>query len=76
LIYDPTYLDIERTDAVVFMQITLNAGRSIELKRALYARMTEVLAENPGVRRQDVLVGLAEVARKTGSFGNGAAQHA
>lgn len=76
LIYDPTYLDIERTDDVVFVQITLNAGRSTEQKRALYARMTEVLAENPGVRPQDVLISLVEVARENWSFGNGEAQYA
>lgn len=76
LIYDPTYLDIERTDDVVFVQITLNAGRSTKQKRALYARMTEVLAENPGVRPQDVLISLVEVARENWSFGNGEAQYA
>lgn len=66
LIYDPTYLGIERTDEVIFVQITLNLGRSTEQKRALYARMTELLAENPGVRPQNVLVNLVEVAGKTG----------
>ncbi len=30
LIYDSTYLGIDRTDGVVFVQITLNAGRSVE----------------------------------------------
>ncbi len=76
LIYDPTYLGIDRTDDVVFVQITLNAGRSIEQKRALYARMTRLLAEHPGVRPQDVLINLVEVARENWSFGNGEAQYA
>lgn len=76
LIYDPTYLDIDRTDDVVFVQITLNAGRSIEQKRALYARTTELLAESPGVRPQDVLISLVEVPRENWSFGNGEAQYA
>ncbi len=76
LIYDPTYLGIERTDEVIFVQITLNLGRSTEQKRALYARMTELLAENPGVRPQNVLVSLVEVARENWSFGNGEAQYA
>lgn len=76
LIYDPTYLGIERTDEVIFVQITLNLGRSTEQKRALYARMTELLAENPGVRPRNVLVSLVEVARENWSFGNGEAQYA
>ncbi len=76
LIYDPTYLGIDRTDDVVFIQITLNAGRTAELKKALYARIAQLLAEHPGVRPQDVLINLVEVARENWSFGNGVAQYA
>lgn len=76
LIYDPTYLGIARTDDVVFVQITLNAGRTVEQKRALYARIAALLGENPGVRPQDVLVNLVEVPRENWSFGNGEAQYA
>jgi len=36
LIYDPAYLDIPRTDDVVFIQITLHAGRSVEQKRKFF----------------------------------------
>lgn len=75
-IYDPAYLGINRTDDVVFVQITLNAGRTVEQKRALYARVAALLAENPGVRPQDVLINLVEVPRENWSFGNGEAQYA
>jgi 4-oxalocrotonate tautomerase len=76
LIYDPTYLGIQRTDEVLFVQITLNAGRSTEQKRALYGRMAELLSQSPGVRPEDVLISLVEVARENWSFGNGQAQYA
>ncbi len=76
LIYDPTYLGISRTDDVVFVQITLNAGRSVEQKRALYARIVALLAEDPGVRPQNVLINLVEVPRENWSFANGEAQYA
>jgi phenylpyruvate tautomerase PptA (4-oxalocrotonate tautomerase family) len=76
LVYDPSYLGIARTDDVVFIQITLNAGRSVEQKKALYARIADLLAESPGLRREDVLVSLVEVARENWSFGNGVAQYA
>ncbi len=59
-----------------FLQITLNAGRTVEQKRALYARIVGLLAENPGVRPQDVLINLVEVPRENWSFGNGEAQYA
>ena len=76
LIYDPAYLGINRTVDVIFVQITLNAGRTVEQKRALYARIVGLLAENPGVRPQDVLINLVEVPRENWSFGNGEAQYA
>lgn len=76
LIYDPAYLGINRTVDVIFIQITLNAGRSVEQERALYVRIVALLAENPGVRPQDVLINLVEVPRENWSFGNGEAQYA
>lgn len=76
LIYDPAYLGINRTVDVIFVQITLNAGRTVEQKRALYVRIVALLAENPGVRPQDVLINLIEVPRENWSFGNGEAQYA
>ena len=76
LIYDPTYLNIQRTDDVVFVQITLNTGRSLEMKKALYAGIVRYLAESPGIRPQDVLISLVEVAKENWSFGNGEPQYA
>ena len=76
LIYDPAYLGIVRSDDVMFVQITLNAGRSTEQKRALYARMAELLQASPGLRPQDLLISLVEVPRENWSFGNGQAQYA
>jgi 4-oxalocrotonate tautomerase len=76
MIHDPSYLGVSRTDDVVFVQITLNAGRTVEMKKALYARIVELLAEKPGLRREDVLVSLVEVTKENWSFGNGIAQYA
>jgi hypothetical protein len=45
------------------------------MKRAFYARLAELLAEQ-GVRREDVLVSLVEVTKENWSFGNGVAQYA
>ena len=75
LIYDPTYLGIERSDDIVFIQITLNMGRSVEQKRVLYRRIAELLGKEPGVRPEDVLVNLVEVAKENWSFGNGEVSH-
>src|SRR5712691_3098368 len=71
LIYDPSYLGIQRSDDIVVIQITLNAGRTLEQKRALYRALAEKLARDPGIRTEDVLVNLVEVPKENWSFGNG-----
>jgi 4-oxalocrotonate tautomerase len=74
LIYDPTHLGIQRTDDVVFIQITLAAGRTPDQKRALYKRMAELLTEKVGMRPQDVFINLLDAPRENWSLGNGEAQ--
>jgi 4-oxalocrotonate tautomerase len=67
-----SYLGIERdAERVVIVQVFLNRGRTVDVKRALYARMARNL-EAAGVRPQDLVVSLVEVGREDWSFGNGA----
>ena len=75
LIYDRTYSGIQRSDRVVFVQITLSAGRKPQQKRKLFQRMAEILAESPGLKPQDLVINLVEVAWENWSFGNGEAQY-
>src|ERR1700720_4605614 len=76
LIYDPSYLGVARTDDIIIVQITLNAGRTLDQKRALYRAIADRLARDPGVRKEDVLVNLVEVSKDCWSFGNGEASYA
>jgi len=75
-IYDPEYLKIHRTDDLVIIQITLSAGRTLEVRKALYRRIAELLNQEAGLRKEDVFVNLVEVAKENWSFGNGEAQYA
>jgi len=75
LIYDPSYLGVERSDDIVMVQITLSAGRKPLQKRNLFRRMAEIMAKNPGLRSQDLMVSLVEVAWENWSFGNGESQY-
>ncbi len=75
LIFDPHYLGIERTRDWVAVQITLRKGRTVEMKQALYRRIAENLAKNPGLRPEDVLICLVENDLADWSFGNGVAQY-
>lgn len=76
LVYDPSYLDIPRTDGIMFIQITLNEGRTVELKKAFYKALAENLNKELGVRMEDVFISLVEVKKENWSFGNGIAQYA
>jgi 4-oxalocrotonate tautomerase len=75
LIYDADYLDVRRSDKVVFVQITLSTGRKPGQKRALFKRMAELLSDTPGLRPEDLLVNLIEVSWENWSFGNGEGQY-
>jgi phenylpyruvate tautomerase PptA (4-oxalocrotonate tautomerase family) len=76
LIYDPSYLDIPRTDGMIFIQITLNEGRTLELKKAFYRTVAEGLHKELGVQMEDVFISLVEVKKENWSFGYGIAQYA
>ena len=75
LIYDPSYLGVERSDNIVMVQITLSAGRKPGQKRKLFQSMAEIMAKNPGLRPQDLMISLVEVAWENWSFGNGESQY-
>ena len=75
LIYDPQYLGVRRSDNVVFVQITLSAGRKPQQKRRLFKHIAENLAESPGLQPSDLVINLVEVVWENWSFGNGEAQY-
>ncbi len=75
LIYDPSYLSIPRTDGIVIVQITLNEGRAVELKKAFFKTLAQRLRAELSIRTEDVFVSLVEVKKENWSFGNGVAQY-
>ncbi|WP_017773283.1 tautomerase family protein [Paraburkholderia kururiensis] len=74
--YGKHYLGIGRTDDLVLIQLTVTNSRNEAQKKALYAQIVENLANDPGVRREDVFINLVEVLKENWSFGNGIAQYA
>lgn len=73
---DPSYLGIQRSAAAFTIDITLNAGRTTEMKKQFYATLVDRLNTQADVRPQDVLIVLTEVAKENWSFGNGEAPYA
>lgn len=76
LIFDREYLGVHRSDDCIFIQITLNSGRTLETKQRFYKAVADGLHEGLKVRREDVLINLVEVQKENWSFGNGEAQYA
>ncbi len=75
-IADEHYLDLQRTKDCIFIQMFLLPGRSVEQKRKFYKAVADGLHQRLGHRREDIFIGLVEVARENWSFGNGEAQYA
>ena len=73
--FPASYLDSHYSQDIVFIQITLNAGRSIELKKAFYKRIVDDIQAKLKARPDDVVINLVEVAKENWSFGFGIAQY-
>ena len=74
--YGASYLDIARSDDLVFIQISAMNTRTVEQKKALFRRIAELLGESPGIRSEDVFVNLVEGTKENWSLGHGLAQYA
>jgi 4-oxalocrotonate tautomerase len=75
LIFSASYMNIARSEGFVMIQLTVSNTRTVEQKKALYARIVELLSANPGIRPQDVFINLVQVTPEDWSFGNGIAQY-
>ena len=75
LVMDRVYI-VERTKRALIIQITLNTGRSVEVKKSLYRAIADGLNEAIGLRTEDVFINLIEVPKENWSFGSGEAQYA
>jgi phenylpyruvate tautomerase PptA (4-oxalocrotonate tautomerase family) len=73
IIAEDTGLGLERTDAVVIIQVT-HQGRTEAQKKALYAGLAERLRERTGLAPSDLMVCVTENTRADWSFGMGRAQ--
>jgi phenylpyruvate tautomerase PptA (4-oxalocrotonate tautomerase family) len=74
--YGETYFDIERSDDLVIIQITVSNTRNVDQKKSLFKRIAEKLSAEPGLRCEDLFINLIEVEKENWSFGHGIAQYA
>ena len=74
-VYDPNYFGIQRSDDLVYLQVTVSNTRPTAQKQKLYKRIVEKLTANPGLRPEDIFINLVEVLPENWSFGHGEAQY-
>lgn len=75
IVCSPSYLGIDHSDKVVFIQVACSPGRTVGQKEALYARIAADIARETGFSAADVIINLVETVRDNWSFGNGIAQY-
>lgn len=69
LIAHPSYRDVQRSEDVVMLHMILRAGRSAAQKQALYARVTELLAQRCQLRSDDIVAVITENQAEDWYFG-------
>ena len=75
VIAHPSYGGVSRSADLIIVKITLNAGRTVEIKKNLYSDIAKRLENSADVRPDDVMVCLVEVTKENWSFGNGLATY-
>ena len=76
LICTPEFLGVEHSQHMVFVQISCSPGRSLEMKKALFAKVANDIAHTSNFKAEDVIINLLETSRENWSFGLGIAQYA
>ena len=76
LIAHATYGGVSRSNDFVIIEITLNAGRTVEVKKNLYGDIAVRLQREIDLKPDDVMVSLIEVTKENWSFGGGRATYA
>jgi phenylpyruvate tautomerase PptA (4-oxalocrotonate tautomerase family) len=73
--YASSYLGVPHKPGIVFIQVTMNAGRTVAMKQAFFKEIAEQLHAQLKLRKEDVIINLVEIAKENWSFGNGVAQY-
>ena len=72
----PNYLGNTYSKDILIIQITMNAGRTVEMKKAFFKRIADDIHAQLKLREDDVFINLVECVKENWSFGGGIAQYA
>lgn len=74
LIFPSDYMGIPHTKDIIFIHITAKEGRTVEMKKKLYAQIASLINERTSIDTDDVFIVLSENKEENWSFGRGIAQ--
>lgn len=70
ILHAPGACSPEQLEKIVFVQITLNQGRSAELKANFFNELNRKLVGTGFIQTENIFINLIEVGRENWSFGN------
>jgi phenylpyruvate tautomerase PptA (4-oxalocrotonate tautomerase family) len=71
LIYDPTFLGMQRSPDFMLIQVTSTVGNTKDHKLAFYRQIADELKSKLGVRPDDITINMVFVKQEDWSFGRG-----
>ncbi|MGE3993195.1 tautomerase family protein [Pseudorhodoplanes sp.] len=71
LVFDRHHMGGPRTDGFMVLSITAGKERTIEVKKAFFNRLAQLLSERAGVDLEDIFVMLKTLTLSDFSFGGG-----
>jgi phenylpyruvate tautomerase PptA (4-oxalocrotonate tautomerase family) len=71
LIYDPTFLGMQRSPDFMLIQVTSTVGNTKDQKLAFYRQIADELKSQLGVRPDDITINMVFVKQEDWSFGRG-----
>jgi 4-oxalocrotonate tautomerase len=72
---DPHFMGMQRTEDFVLINVTLRAGRSVEVKQNFYREVARLLEQRAAIAPDDVMIVLTPNGLEDWSFGRGEAQY-
>mgnify|MGYP005617172571 FL=1 len=69
ILHAPGACSPDRLENIVFVQITLNQGRSAELKAKFFSELNKRLVGTGYLQTENIFINRVEVARENWSFG-------
>jgi phenylpyruvate tautomerase PptA (4-oxalocrotonate tautomerase family) len=71
LIYDRTFLDMDRSPDFILIQVTSTVGNTKDLTFAFYRQIADDPSSSLGVRPDDIMINMVFVDKADWSFGRG-----